>query len=571
MQETHVEKEYYSSPLETPDTVSVNDGENGRDLQIHDSSLDHKGRVPLRASTGSWKASFFIIAIEFSERLSYFGIAANMMTYMTTVIHQDLKTAANSVNIWTGVTTVTPLLGGFLADAYAGRYLMILLSALLYVLATYLVALATGGYKPCLESFGADQFDDNHSEERKQKVSFFNWWNVSLCAGLFLGTTLIVYLQDGVGWGSAFLTLSITMVVTVLVFILGRPIYRYRTPQGSPLTPMFQVLVAALVKRKLAVPSDPAFLHEVLKSEEKVQGRLLAHTNQLRFLDKAAVIEYENGVASAKKLSPWRLAPVTQVEELKLVLKMVPVWLTSLIFGIGIIQTSTFFVKQAKEMDRRVFNRFEIPPASIYTLTAIGMMTSVALYDRLLLPYLRRATGNERGINILKRMGIGMVFLIIAMVLSALVERQRLRAFHKGNVMSAFWLAPQFLIIGIGDGFSLVGMQEYFYDQVPDSMRSLGMAFYLSVIGVGSFLSSFLITVVDYVTGKNGGKKWIGKDVNHSRLDHFYWLLAAISVLNICIFALITKNYSYKKVENSVCVGDAPSNEGTKDRNRFLN
>lgn len=601
MQKTHIEKENYSSPPETPDTVSVNDGENGMDLQVHDSSLDYKGRVPLRASTGSWKASFFIIAIEFSERLSYFGIAANMMTYMTTVIHQDLKTAANSVNIWTGVTTVTPLLGGFLADAYTGRYLMILLSALLYVLglglftmtqyipslkpcgptlnecnratkvhqvvffvAAYLVALATGGYKPCLESFGADQFDDNHSEERKQKVSFFNWWNVSLCCGLFLGTTLIVYLQDGVGWGAAFLTLSITMVVTVLVFILGRPIYRYRTPQGSPLTPMFQVLVAALVKRKVVVPSDPAFLHEVLKSEEKVQGRLLTHTNQLRFLDKAAVIEYENGVASAKKLSPWRLAPVTQVEELKLVLKMVPIWLTSLVFGIGISQTATFFVKQAKEMDRRVFNRFEIPPASIYTLTAIGMMTSVALYDRLLLPYLRRATGNERGINILKRMGIGMVFLIIAMALSALVERQRLRAFHKGNVISAFWLAPQFLIIGIGDGFSLVGMQEYFYGQVPDSMRSLGMAFYLSVIGVGSFLGSFLITMVDYVTGKNGGKRWIGKDVNHSRLDYFYWLLAAISVLNMCIFVLITRNYSYKKVENSLCVGDGPTNEGSK-------
>ena len=298
-----------------------------------------------------------------------------------------------------------------------------------------------------------------------------------------------------------------------------------------------------------------------IRDHEKSQNVLLY---TCRFLDKAATIEYEYGVASEKKLNPWRLATVTQVEELKLVLKMVPVWLTSLIFGIGIVQTSTFFVKQAKEMDRRVFNRFEIPAASIYTLTAIGMMTSVALYDRLLLPYLRRATGNERGINILKRIGIGMVFLITAMIISALVERQRLRALHNGNIMSAFWLAPQFLIIGIGDGFSLVGMQEYFYDQVPDSMRSLGMAFYLSVIGVGSFLSSFLITMVDYVTGKNGGKKWIGKDVNHSRLDRFYWLLATISMLNMCIFVLITKNYSYKEVENSVPAGDDLANEGEK-------
>ena len=57
-----------------------------------------------------------------------------MITYMTKVMHQDLKTAADSVNIWTGVTTVTPLLGAFLADACTGRYFMILFSALLYVL-----------------------------------------------------------------------------------------------------------------------------------------------------------------------------------------------------------------------------------------------------------------------------------------------------------------------------------------------------------------------------------------------------------------------------------------------------
>lgn len=531
-------------------------------------------------------------------------MASNLITYMTKVMHQDLETAANSVNIWTGVTTVTPLLGGFLADAYTGRFFMILFSALLYVLglglltmtqyipslkpcgstlssceratkvhqvvfyvSAYLVSLATGGYKPCLESFGADQFDDSDCKERKQKMSFFNWWNISLCCGLFLGVTLIVYLQDNVGWGAAFLTLSVVMVVTVFVFVIGRPLYRYRTAQGSPLVPMAQVLVAAMFKRRLALPSDPAFLYEVPKSEVKVQGRLLSHTNRLRFLDKAAIVEYENGLAAEKKQSPWRLATVTQVEELKLVLNMVPVWLTFLIFGVGIAQCSTFFVKQASAMDRRVFHgRFEIPPASIYTLTAIGMIGSVAFYDRLLLPYMRRATGNERGISILKRIGIGMVFLTITLVLSAFVERQRLRAFQKGSIMNAFWLVPQFLVIGMGDGFSLVGMQEYFYDQVPDSMRSLGLAFYLSVIGVGSFLSSLLMTLVDYVTAKNGGKKWVGKDVNHSRLDYFYWLLAVISVLNMCIFVSLTKNYTYKNVERSVGAGDSRDAEGDKEQ-----
>ena len=61
-----------------------------------------------------------------------------MITYMTKVMHQDLETAANSVNIWSGVATVMPLFGGFLADAYTGRYFMILFSAILYAMARFL-------------------------------------------------------------------------------------------------------------------------------------------------------------------------------------------------------------------------------------------------------------------------------------------------------------------------------------------------------------------------------------------------------------------------------------------------
>lgn len=270
--------------------------------------------------------------------------------------------------------------------------------------------------------------------------------------------------------------------------------------------------------------------------------------------------EYNNG-AWKENQSQWRLATLTQVEELKLIITMIPIWLTCLVFGLGIAQGSTFFIKQGGEMDRKIFKHFEIPAASVYTLTSVGMIASVALYDKVLLPYLRKVTGNERGINILTRISIGMVILIISMIISALVERKRLNMSLQGKIISVFWLVPQFLLIGIGDGFSLVGMQEYFYEQVPDSMRSLGLAFYLSVIGVGSFLSTLLITIVDCVTGMKGGERWIGKDLNHSRLDYFYWLLVIIVVLNMCVFVFLAKNYRYKNVHRSVAVGDSSNGE----------
>ena len=96
-----------------------------------------------------------------------------------------------------------------------------------------------------------------------------------------------------------------------------------------------------------------------------------------------------------------------------------------------------------------------------------------------------------------------------------------------------------------------MGLQEYFYDQVPDSMRSFGIALFLSVIGVGSFLSSFLIIIVDHVTGGNGNG-WIGRDINMSRLDKFYWLLAVLGALNMCCFVLLARRYTYKSVQRRV-------------------
>lgn len=81
----------------------------------------------------------FSTAIEFSERLSYFGIATSLIIYLTKVIHQDLKTAAQSVNHWAGVTTIMPLVGGFIADAYLGRFSTVLVSSVIYLLVINLI------------------------------------------------------------------------------------------------------------------------------------------------------------------------------------------------------------------------------------------------------------------------------------------------------------------------------------------------------------------------------------------------------------------------------------------------
>lgn len=294
-------------------------------------------------------------------------------------------------------------------------------------------------------------------------------------------------------------------------------------------------------------------------AKERDMNRILV----CRFLDKAAIIENED----VAKANPWRLSAVTKVEELKLIINMIPIWMTTLPFGICVAQSSTFFVKQSTTLNRTLVADFMIPPASVYGFAAISLVVSISIYDRLLVPFLRRLTGNERGIDILQRIGIGMIFSVATMIVAALVERRRLGIVSSspaGNSlsMSVFWLAPQYVIIAVGDCFTLVGLQEYFYDQVPDSMRSLGIAFYLSVLGASSFLSSLLITMVDHVT-ERGGRSWFGKDLNSSRLDYFYWLLAGITAGNLFIYSFIARRYSYKNVTKTTTVAVADCYQAT--------
>ena len=150
-----------------------------------------------------------------------------------------------------------------------------------FFIAIYLISIGTGGHKPSLESFGADQFEDDHPEERKMKMSYFNWWSAGLCAGVLTAVTIVVYIEDHIGWGVAGIILTVVMATSLLVFLIGKPFYRYRAPSGSPLTPMLQVFVAAVAKRHLPRPNDSSLLHE-LSREEYNKGRLLSRTEKLK-------------------------------------------------------------------------------------------------------------------------------------------------------------------------------------------------------------------------------------------------------------------------------------------------
>lgn len=233
---------------------------------------------------------------------------------------------------------------------------------------------------------------------------------------------------------------------------------------------------------------------------------------------------------------------------------MAMIWLVTLVPSTIWAQINTLFVKQGTTLDRHVTSTFQIPAASLGSFVTLSMLVSVPMYDRYFVPFMHRKTGNPRGITLLQRLGIGFCIQILAIAIAYVVEVKRVRVIQTHGIagrdavvpMSIFNLLPQYVLLGIADVFNAIGLLEFFYDQSPEEMQSLGTTFFTSGIGVGNFLNSLLVTVVDQITGRGGGKSWIGKNVNESHLDYYYGFLLMLSAVNLGAFVLASRKYVYK-------------------------
>jgi peptide/histidine transporter 3/4 len=139
---------------------------------------------------------------------------------------------------------------------------------ILFFFSLYLVALGQGGHKPCVQAFGADQFDGQDPEDCKAKSSFFNWWYFCICAGGLVSLSILNYIQDNLSWGLGFGIPCITMVAALAIFLLGTRTYQYSI-QGEEKSPFVRIgrVFAAAVRNWRTTPSAMAI-------EEEARGTL---------------------------------------------------------------------------------------------------------------------------------------------------------------------------------------------------------------------------------------------------------------------------------------------------------
>ncbi|KAJ9709183.1 hypothetical protein PVL29_000915 [Vitis rotundifolia] len=416
------------------------------------------------------------------------------------------------------------------------------------------LTIGTGGIRPCSIPFGVDQFDRTTEQGRRGINSFFNWYYTSFTVVLMIALTLVVYIQDSVSWVLGFGIPTLLMVGSIILFFLGTRVYVYVKPEGSIFSGIARVFVAAYKKRRVNIPvegeKEGAYYDPPLRKGSVVAK--LPFTKRFRWLNKAAVILEGEKDANGCPSNQWRLCSIQQVEEVKCLIKIIPVWASGIICFTAMSQQGTFTVSQALKMDRHLGPKFQIPPGSLIVISMLTVGIWIPFYDRILVPALQKITKHEGGITLLQRMGIGIVFSILSMVVAGLFERERrasaiLQAGPDGIApMSVMWLAPQLILMGFAEAFNIIGQIEFYNKEFPEHMRSIANSLFFCTIAGASYLSALVVVIVHDVTGKPGRPDWLTKNINQGKVDYFYYLLAGMGVLNLIYFLFCARRYHYK-------------------------
>ncbi|CAO2825962.1 unnamed protein product [Amaranthus hypochondriacus] len=545
---------------------------------------------PLLATTskGGLKTLPFIIANESFEKVASYGLLPNMITYLMGSYGMELATGSNFIYYWSAATSLAPVLAAFLADSYVGRFWMIAFGSIISFLGITLLWFTTiiPSTRPCDESgtictsptifqltilvssfmimsigaggirssslaFGTDQLikkkNVNHSGLLER---FFNWYYFATSVSVMIATTLVVYVQENFGWKLGFGVPVICMFLSAISFLLASPLYiKLKAEAGSPIG-FTRVFIAAWKKRHFNVYEwqDDQFLYFRRKG-----SRLMKPTHKLRFLNKACMIQNieEELTLDGEIRDPWSLCTIEQVEELKSLIKVVPIWSTGIIMSTVTAQTP-FKVLLIKTMNRHITSNFEIPAGSFSTFTIISIILWIAIYDLIIIPSASKIMRKPVKLNPRTRMGIGVILSFLSMVITSLVEGVRRETAIKEGFsddasgvtdMSALWLLPHHWFSGMAEAFYTIAQSEFFCSEFPSSMLSVATNLHGVGMSLASLIASFIFNTIDKLSSNGGKESWVSSNINRAHFDYYYWVLTGLCLVNCFYYFVCDKAY----------------------------
>lgn len=410
----------------------------------------------------------YIMASEGAERFSFYGMRNILVVYMVQYLLVSQADAKASYHYFVMANYLMPLVGGWLADRFLGRYRVILFLSFGYVLGHVvvaavetragllagcaLIAIGAGGIKPCVSAFVGDQFTPDQ-KTLMQKVYGWFYWVINL--GSASAKLLIPWLLRRHGPAVAFAVPGIFMAIATWVFWAGTRHYVRAPPSG---------------------PNPHGFLNVLWHAAR----RLGTHRHGQSWLDTAL-----------------ERHPVEAVEGARAVLRIMGVFGAVTVFWALFDQTGSSWVLQGKQLvgtvgpfafGEAVIGPFELDAAQLQALNPFLVMALVPIFSWVIFPALAR-----RGVSLapLSKMAAGMFVTVLSFVAAAVVQ---LRV-DGGHPPGLLWQFPQYLLLTTGEVLVSVTGLEFSYTQAPRSMRSTIMSIWFLTIFLGNLLT-FLVQFV---------------------------------------------------------------------------
>ncbi|XP_047309625.1 protein NRT1/ PTR FAMILY 5.5-like [Impatiens glandulifera] len=452
-----------------------------------------------------------------------------MMFYLTNVWKLGFTHAAAIVNIFTGAWTMMLLPMEYLVDAFMGSYLILLLSSISYSLGMGFLWMSTPPILGKSHGLCGEYLPECIGDE--QRVLFY--------AGLAL---------IAIGLSGHLVSLGPFTAAQFTEDMLENMTVR------EGLVVSVRVVCVVYGGGYISVlcwfvrPKNVKDLYEIPDLDEH---QLIPHSRSLRCLDKAAIILPRISTEEQAK-NRWRLCRVTEVEEIKMCLRLIPIGIIFIFYGVVSAIGNSYFLIQSNHLNEKL-GRLPIPATLLFVIYDSSKTQFGDLYYKL-----ANKLGGSGSRHYAPPIGIAisMIFSVICCVVAAKVEARRLGIVISHGLidkpddkipMSIFWLLPQFVLLGAVDGILETSLCDFLMDQVGPSMQGHILQFAFGVLGMGHMGSVLAVYVAGKVSEKVGKTGWFQHTLNKSRLDKYYLTLAWLSAVNLGIYVVMALLFAYQK------------------------
>ncbi|EDW82859.2 uncharacterized protein Dwil_GK10225 [Drosophila willistoni] len=352
------------------------------------------------------KSVFFIISNEFCERFNYYGMRTVLVLFLKSALDYSEDTATVVFHVFTMFVYFLCVFGAIISDSWLGKFKTILYLSLVYIcgsvlltlgaigplnlpmetftmLGLALIALGSGGIKPCVSAFGGDQF--KMPEQVKQITSFFSVFYFAINAGSLISTSVTPILREDIScfddincYPLAFGVPAILMIVSVIIFVLGRPLYKIKPPAGNMVVLVCSTIWTALTTKCKEKKTNPRE-HWLDYADKK-------HDRQL-------------------------------IDDVKVLMRVLFLYLPLPVFWALFDQQGSRWTFQATRMDGDM-GSWDIKPDQLQVLNPLLILVFIPLYDVAFYPALR-LVGIRRP---LQKLTMGGILAGVAFIISGVVE-----------------------------------------------------------------------------------------------------------------------------------------------------